>query len=65
MIDKALLDIFVCPKCHHGLQLKTKGAEGWLRCTACRVDYPIRDGIPVLLIDEAQPVRRARPKKRD
>lgn len=50
-LSKDLLDILVCPKC------KTKVVQegDTLRCTnaACGLIYPIRDGIPVMLIDEA------------
>lgn len=56
MIPQDLLDILVCPVCKKPLVLlvleeKDKG-EG-LRCGACRRVYPIRDDIPILLVDEA------------
>lgn len=44
-----LLEIIVCPACHGRL---TAG-EATLTCQACGLVYPIRDGIPVLLVDEA------------
>jgi uncharacterized protein len=44
-----LLDIVVCPKCHGALE----PGEELLRCCRCRVSYPVRDGIPVLLACEA------------
>ena len=48
-IDKELLDILACPIGKADLTL-----EGdFLLCTRCGVKYPIKDGIPVLLIDEA------------
>jgi uncharacterized protein YbaR (Trm112 family) len=50
-IDRALLDILVCPKCKGDLRLTDKG-DG-LDCAACRLRYPIKDDIPVMLIDEA------------
>ncbi|MBI5809792.1 MAG: Trm112 family protein [Deltaproteobacteria bacterium] len=50
-IDKELLDILVCPKCKGGIRL-TKKKDG-LACERCRLVYPIKDGIPVMLIDEA------------
>ncbi len=49
-IDQGLLDIIVCPDCHG--QLKAEGAE--LVCTGCGLAYPVRDDIPVLLVDEAR-----------
>jgi uncharacterized protein YbaR (Trm112 family) len=61
-IDPALLEIFACPQCHAPLKesalkesaLKESAEE--LVCTGadCGLAYPVRDGIPVLLIDEAR-----------
>lgn len=50
MIDKELLEILVCPACRAPLELK----QDTLRCGQCRRVYPIRDGIPILLVDEAK-----------
>ena len=50
-IDQELLDIIVCPDCHGKLEL-TETPE--LVCTACGLAYPVIDGIPVLLVDEAR-----------
>lgn len=50
-IDKELLDILACPKCKGDIRL-TENGEG-LVCDACKLMYPIKDGIPVMLIDEA------------
>lgn len=52
-LNKELLDILACPKCRGELVL-LDGEEG-LRCDACAVVYPVRDGIPVMLIEEAVP----------
>jgi uncharacterized protein len=52
MIPKDLLDILVCPACKQPLVLK--GDNESLKCSACRRVYPIRDNIPILLIDEAK-----------
>jgi uncharacterized protein len=49
MIDKELLEILVCPACRGPLEQKPEA----LRCGQCRRVYPIRDGIPILLVDEA------------
>ena len=56
-IDEGLLAILVCPKCRESL--RHDGAAGELVCTGpeCGLAYPIRDGIPVLLIDEARQPR--------
>ena len=50
-IDKELLDIMACPKCKGEIYLNDKG-DG-LICDACKLMYPIKDDIPVMLIDEA------------
>ena len=51
-IDQELLDILACPKCKGDVRL-TEEKDG-LVCEACRLKYPIRDDIPVMLIDEAE-----------
>ena len=50
-----LLEIIVCPKCKGDLDYRLTPAE-ILVCKACRLEYPVEDGIPVLLIDEARPL---------
>ena len=50
-----LLEILVCPKCKGDLEYRQDPAES-LNCHACRLQYPVEDGIPILLIDEAQPL---------
>ena len=55
-IDKELLAILACPKCKGDIRLSQKG-DG-LICDACRVMYPIKDDIPVMLIDEAIPLNK-------
>ncbi|WP_207769305.1 Trm112 family protein [Nocardioides currus] len=53
-MDQGLLDIIVCPDCHGELEARaTIGAEE-LVCTSCGLAYPVRDDIPVLLVDEAR-----------
>ena len=52
MISPELLEILACPKCHTKVELK---GQDNLRCPSCRVLYPIVDGIPVMLIEEAKP----------
>jgi len=53
-IDKELLGILVCPKCKGDLTLAEE--EGGLDCKACKLKYPIKDDIPIMLIDEALPL---------
>ena len=53
MIPQDLLDILVCPACKQPLVLQTKDSGESLRCGSCRRVYPVRDNIPILLVDEA------------
>ena len=50
-IDKELLDILACPECKKPVELVHEGTG--LRCNECRRVFPIRDDIPVMLLDEA------------
>ncbi len=60
MLDKQLLDILVCPSCHARVDYKDRadgdedGIDGWLTCSGCDLVYPVRNGIPSMLIDEAK-----------
>ena len=53
-LDPRLLEVLACPACHAPLREDTGAAE--LVCTSgsCGLAYPVRDEIPVLLIDEAR-----------
>ena len=51
-MDKKLLDILVCPICKGKLVYRAEAGE--LVCKADRLAYPIRDGIPVMLEQEAR-----------
>jgi len=51
MISKELMDILVCPVCKKPLSQKDDGTS--LKCGECRRVYPIRDNIPIMLVDEA------------
>ena len=53
-LDPQLLEILVCPKCKGDLEYRE--AEKSLICHACSLRYPIRDDIPIMLIDEAEPL---------
>ena len=53
-VSQELLDILACPKCKGELHL-TDQQDG-LICNACKLVYPIREDIPVMLIDEAKPL---------
>jgi len=50
-LSKELLDILACPKCKG--EIKLKKDESGLVCEACKLIYPIKDDIPIMLIDEA------------
>ena len=49
-IDEKLLEVMACPKCKGGVELK----DGSVVCGNCALKYRIEDGIPVMLIDEAE-----------
>lgn len=51
-ISQDLLDILVCPLCKVPVKLTADG-QG-LKCSQCRRVYPIKDDIPVMLVDEAR-----------
>lgn len=51
-MDKQLLDILVCPQCKGPLRWHAEAQE--LVCNSDLLAYPVRDGIPVMLIEEAR-----------
>ncbi len=51
LIPDELAEILVCPSCHG--DLRQDEAAQLLICTACGLRYPVRDGIPVMLVEEA------------
>ena len=53
-LDPALLEILVCPRCRGELKYQTEPPT--LNCENCQLQYQIREGIPILLIDEATPL---------
>ncbi len=53
-IDAELLEILACPKCKGEIRLSEE--EDGLICDACKLKYPIRDDIPVMLIEEAEKI---------
>jgi len=53
-LSPQLLEILVCPKCKGDLEYREK--ESVLVCHACHLSYPVRDDIPVMLIDEAKAI---------
>jgi len=51
-ICEHLLEILVCPACRAKVEVNADGSG--LKCVECKRVYPIRDDIPVMLIDEAK-----------
>ena len=56
-LSKQLLEILACPKCKGGISLDESQQQ--IVCRACQLAFPIRDDIPVMLIDEALPLAGA------
>jgi len=50
MIDETLLEILACPACKEPVRLE----DDRIVCTGCGLRYPIRDDIPIMLIEEAE-----------
>jgi uncharacterized protein len=53
-VSPQLLEILVCPKCKG--ELEYRESDQTLVCHACHLKYPVRDDIPIMLIDEATPL---------
>ncbi len=51
-MDAKLLEILVCPVCKGPLLVRREASD--LVCKPCRLAFPVRDGIPVMLVDDAQ-----------
>lgn len=54
MLNQDLLKILACPNCKG--PVKYEGDDKGLSCGKCLLLYPIKDGIPVMLVDEAQKI---------
>lgn len=55
MLDKKLLDILACPRCKGELEYRQAPGES-LVCHACKLVYPVRESIPIMLIEKAHPL---------
>jgi uncharacterized protein YbaR (Trm112 family) len=53
-LSEKLIDMLACPKCKGKLEYRP--AESRFVCHTCRLSYPVRDDIPIMLIDEATPL---------
>jgi uncharacterized protein YbaR (Trm112 family) len=51
-VDKELLDILICPSCGGDVEYRQDGEV--IVCLKCGLRYPVKDDIPVMLIEEAQ-----------
>ena len=58
MIAAELLDILACPCCRGNLQQSVDGSG--LDCPACSLRFPVREGIPVMLAEEALNIQNLR-----
>ena len=54
VLPPELLDIIVCPRCKGALRLEQQDPA--LVCATCRLKFPVRDDIPVMLVDEAETI---------
>ena len=65
MLPSALLEVLVCPRSKQPLIYFPRGeedldeAQAFLLCPASQLRYPIRDGVPVMLVDEATAITAA------
>lgn len=57
-LDQKLLDILVCPQCKGELALIEGGVN--LLCERCKLKFPVRDSIPIMVVDEAVDLKRER-----
>lgn len=57
-VSKELLEILCCPRCKGDIRLNESG-DG-LFCEVCKVIYPIKDDIPIMLVEEAIPADDAK-----
>lgn len=62
-LDPVLLEILVCPDCKSSLTVDDDNNE--LACTGCGLIYPVRDDIPVMLVDEARRAEQPEDKRSD
>ena len=56
-LDPTLLGILACPACHANLSVDYESKELICNALGCGLGYPIRDNIPIMLIDEARDTR--------
>ena len=60
-LEPWLRDILACPQCHASLREDAEAQELVCTSTSCGLAYPVRDDIPVLLVEEARRPDEGRP----
>jgi uncharacterized protein len=55
-LPNELLEVLRCPACHGNLRLRDDPSDESLDCPECRVRFPVRDGIPIMLLTDALPL---------
>jgi uncharacterized protein YbaR (Trm112 family) len=53
-VNPELMEILVCPKCRGSIYLEA--SQKGIICDSCRLRYEVRDDIPIMLIEQAQPL---------
>ncbi len=53
-LDPELLEILACPQCKQPVEANQD--QSWLICRRCRLRYQVKDGIPIMLVEEARPL---------
>ena len=53
-LSPELLEILACPQCKEPVE--PSADQAWLICRKCRLRYEVKDDIPIMLVDEAQPL---------
>ncbi|MDR0488393.1 MAG: Trm112 family protein [Propionibacteriaceae bacterium] len=59
-LDPTLLGILACPACHSNLSVDYEAKELICASQSCALAYPIRENIPIMLVDEARDTRPSR-----
>jgi uncharacterized protein len=63
MLNKELLDILACPRCKGDVQYREQDRE--IVCSSCCLAYPVKEDIPVMLIEEARDMHIGHGENRD
>lgn len=55
-MDRKLLEILACPKCKGGVRVKGM----FILCEKCGLAFPVLDGVPDMLVEDAWPLKKAK-----